>query len=115
MRRKGNVIARVIDSVRSSTLQAIVNEAASERVSLLCIDQWVGYNGLDSSYSHATVDHGSHPYGVGAAHTQTIEGFWSIFKRCVIGIFPQSQRQTYADITIAPMLIFSVRPSVDAK
>jgi transposase-like protein len=87
VRRKGNVIARVIDSVRSSTLQAFVNEAVSEKVSLLCTDQWVGYKGLDSNYPHATVDHARHQYVVGAVHTQTIEGFWSIFKRGIVGSF----------------------------
>src|SRR6202166_1078357 len=39
VRRKGNVIARVIDNVRASTLVAFVNEAVSEKVSLLCTDQ----------------------------------------------------------------------------
>jgi transposase-like protein len=40
--RKGNVVARVIDNVRASTLVGFVNEAVSTRVSLLCTDQWVG-------------------------------------------------------------------------
>jgi IS1 family transposase len=55
VRRKGNVIARVIDNVKASTLVAFVNEAVSEKVSLLCTDQWVGYKGLDKTYPHATV------------------------------------------------------------
>lgn len=87
VRRKGNVIARVIDNVRASTLVAFVNEAVSEKVSLLCTDQWIGYTGLDKTYPHATVDHAKRQYVVGAVHTQTIEGFWSIFKRGVVGSF----------------------------
>jgi hypothetical protein len=39
VRRKGNVIARVVDNVRASTLMAFVNEAVSEKVSLLCTDR----------------------------------------------------------------------------
>jgi hypothetical protein len=39
VRRKGDVVARVIANVRSSTLQAFVNEAVSHTVSLLCTDQ----------------------------------------------------------------------------
>jgi hypothetical protein len=46
VRRKGNVIARVVDNVRASTLMAFVNEAVSEKVSMLCTDQWVSYQGL---------------------------------------------------------------------
>jgi transposase-like protein len=87
VRRKGNVIARVVDNVRAATLVAFVNEAVSEKVSLLCTDQWIGYKGLDKTYPHATVDHAKHQYVVGAVHTQTIEGFWSIFKRGIVGSF----------------------------
>jgi hypothetical protein len=53
----------------------------------LCTDQWIGYKGLDKTYPHATVDHAKHQYVVGAVHTQTIEGFWSIFKRGIVGSF----------------------------
>ena len=35
----------------------------------------------------ASVDHHKHQYVVGAVHTNTIEGFWSIFKRGVVGTF----------------------------
>jgi transposase-like protein len=85
--RKGNVIARVIENLKSSTLQEFVREAVSDKVSLLCTDQWVGYNGLGKEFPHATVDHAKGQYVVGAVHTQTIEGFWSIFKRGVMGTF----------------------------
>src|SRR6266481_3720686 len=93
VRRKGNVIARVINNVRASTLVAFVNEAVSEKVSLLCTDQWVGYKGLDKTYPHATVDHARRQYVVGAVHTQTIEGFWSIFKRGIVGSFHKVSRK----------------------
>jgi hypothetical protein len=38
-------------------------------------------------YKHRTVDHHRKQYVVGAVHTNTIEGFWSIFKRSVVGTF----------------------------
>jgi transposase-like protein len=87
VQRKGNVVARMIQNVKSSTLQSFVNEAVSNKVSLTCTDQWVGYKGLDKDYPHATVDHAKRQYVVGAVHTQTIEGFWSIFKRRIVGSF----------------------------
>jgi hypothetical protein len=76
----------MIANVKSSTLQSFVNEAVSNKVSLLCTDHWVGYKGLDKDYPHATVDHAKQ-YVVGAVYTQTIEGFWSIFKRGIVGSF----------------------------
>jgi IS1 family transposase len=87
IRRKGNVVARVIGNVRQATLEAFVNEAVSEKVSLLCTDQWVGYKHLGEKFNHGTVDHARRQYVVGAVHTQTIEGFWSIFKRGIVGSF----------------------------
>jgi IS1 family transposase/transposase-like protein len=85
--RKGNVIARVIADLKASTLQAFVREAVSHKVSLLCTDQWAGYKQLGKEYPHGVVDHSRGQYVIGAVHTQTIEGFWSIFKRGVIGTF----------------------------
>jgi hypothetical protein len=57
-------------------LDAFVNEAVSEKVSLLCTDQWTGYRNLKKTYPRAAVDHAKHQYVVGAVHTQTIEGFF---------------------------------------
>jgi ribosomal protein L37AE/L43A len=91
--RKGNLIARVIANVKQETLEAFVNEAVSDKVSLLCTDQWVGYAKLGDKFSHGTVDHAKHQYVVGAVHTQTIEGFWSIFKRGIVGSFHKISRK----------------------
>ena len=60
--------------------------AVSEKVSLLVTDEWVGYRGLDQEFPHAVIRHSAHQYVVGAIHT-TIGGFWSIFKRGVVGTF----------------------------
>jgi transposase-like protein len=87
VKRKGNVIARVVENVRADTLCEFVREAVSHKVSLLCTDQWKAYKKLDEEYPHATIDHSKGQYVVGAVHTQTIEGFWSIFKRGVMGTF----------------------------
>ena len=85
--RKGNVVARVIENTRSATLQAFVRESVSDKVSLLCTDQHRGYLGLKHSFPHSSVDHSMGQYVVGAVHTNTIEGFWSILKRGMVGTF----------------------------
>jgi transposase-like protein len=87
VRRKGNVVARVIENVKASTLTEFVREAVSTKVSLLCTDKFVGYKHLDKEYPHATIDHAIGEYVVGAVHTNTIEGFWSLIKRGVVGTF----------------------------
>ena len=87
IQRRGNVVARVIENVQATTLEGFVREAVSNKVSLLCTDKWVGYKHLGKEYPHETIDHAAGEYVVGAVHTQTIEGFWSIFKRGVVGTF----------------------------
>jgi hypothetical protein len=87
--RKGNVVARVLKSVTRDELSKFVTETVSEKVSLLVTDQWIGYHGLKQVYGdkHQIIRHADHEYVVGAVHTNTIEGFWSIFKRGVVGTF----------------------------
>lgn len=87
VRRKGNVIARVIANTKASTLTSFVAEAVSTKVSLLCTDQWKGYMNLGATYPHEMVDHANGQYVIGAVHTNTIEGFWSLIKRGMVGTF----------------------------
>jgi hypothetical protein len=87
VKRKDNVVVRVIDNVKGDTLEKFVNEAVSTRVSLLCADDFVSYNRMHYRYPHGTVDHGKGKYVVDAIHTNTIEGFWSLIKRGCVGTF----------------------------
>jgi hypothetical protein len=84
--RKGNVVARVLRLVNKDAACAFVREVVSNKVSLLATDESSVYSSL-KEYTHATVDHAAKQYVVGAVHTNTIEGFWSIFKRGVVGTF----------------------------
>jgi IS1 family transposase len=85
--RKGNVVARVLKRVTSQTMLDFVNETVSNKVSLLATDSARYYSDYLQKFNHATVDHSKGQYVIGAVHTNTIEGFWSIFKRGVVGTF----------------------------
>jgi transposase-like protein len=87
VQRKGNVVARVISRFDRETLTDFVREAVSHKVSLLATDDLRAYDTLGREYPHAFVRHSAHEYVVGAVHTNTIEGFWSIFKRGIVGSF----------------------------
>ncbi|HBR25444.1 MAG TPA: IS1595 family transposase [Rhizobiales bacterium] len=91
--RKGNAVCRVIENVRAATLIGFVNEVVSHKVSLLCTDQWTGYRRLAKDYPLSVIDHARGEYVIGAVHTNTIEGFWSIFKRGVVGTFHKVSRK----------------------
>ena len=67
--------------------------AVSNKVSLLCTDQFPGYTDLNQRFFHRWVDHGREQYVVGAVHTQTMAGFWSLVKRGMVGTMTVSERQ----------------------
>ena len=91
VKRKGNVVARVVDNVKTSTLETFIKEVVSNRVSLLCTDDFPAYRRLHYRYKHGVVNHAQGHYAkhdvVGTIHTNTIEGFWSIIKRGIVGSF----------------------------
>jgi IS1 family transposase/transposase-like protein len=87
VQRKGNVIARVLQNVTAQAASDFVREVVSHKVSLLATDDWSGYEKLKKDYPLGTVDRSKGQYVIGAIHTNTIEGFWSIFKRGVVGTF----------------------------
>ena len=87
IQRKGNVIARVVNNTDVHTLGAFVREVVSHRVSLISTDEHAGYTKLRGEYPLGVVRHGRGEYVCGAIHTNTIEGFWSIVKRGIVGTF----------------------------
>jgi transposase-like protein len=92
--RKGNVVARVLDKVSYSTMQGFIHEVVGTDVSLLCTDDAFGYKELHHAYpQHGVVDHSKKRYVVGALHTNTIEGFWSLIKRGVMGSYHKVSRK----------------------
>jgi len=85
--RRGNVVLRVIDRADTKTLDAFVHEAVSAKVSLLATDEHSGYRYLSRTYPHQVITKAGGDYVVGAVHTNTIEGFWSILKRGIMGSY----------------------------
>ena len=85
--RKGNVIARVLDRVTKKAVHEFINEAVSNKVSLLATDEHSIDTKLGKTFPHEAVRHANKRYVIGAVHTNTIEGFWSIFKRGIVGSF----------------------------
>jgi transposase-like protein len=93
VQRKRNIVARVNDSTDAATINRFVNDTVSHRVSLLSTDDHRGYWYLDRSFPHGMVHHGAGEYVHGAIHTNTIEGFWSMVKRGIIGTFHKVSRK----------------------
>ena len=117
VQRKGNVIARVLNNTPGNSIITFITEAVSNKVSLLATDAWPGYKGIPTAYPHASVDHHRKQYVVGAVHTNTIEGFWSIFKRGVVGTFHKVSAK-YLPLYVAEFhlyLVTEIRTRVSIK
>lgn len=85
--RKGKLIAQVVSAVDQFTLQPLVI-ANVNKDAMLISDNFGGYTGLNKKFaSHEIINHSLNEYVRGNVHTNTIEGFWSLFKRGVLGIY----------------------------
>jgi hypothetical protein len=93
VQRKGNVIARLIENTSAATLDTFVRETVWTKVTLISTDEWKAYRRLGLIYPHGVVRHGHDEYVHGAVHTQTIEGFWSLVKRGIMGTFHKVSRK----------------------
>src|SRR6185312_2027228 len=93
VKRKGNVVAKVVSTVSQITLENFINEAVSKKVSLLCTDDYPAYKQVGKAYTHGVVNHSAGQHVVGAIHTNTIEGFWSILKRGIMGSYHKVSRK----------------------
>jgi transposase-like protein len=98
--RKGNVVARVITRADHYDMEQFVHMVCGDKVSLLATDEHHGYKHLGKTFPHGTVRHSRKQYVVGAIHTNTIEGFWSLFKRSIVGSFHQVSKK-YLPLYIA--------------
>jgi hypothetical protein len=97
--RGGKLNARKVDNVQSLTLSSEIVKCVKISASLYT-DEWVGYNGISKIYNHAFVKHKQGQYVNGRVHTNTIEGFWSLLKRGIVGIYHFTSRkhiQNYVD------------------
>jgi transposase-like protein len=85
--RGGKVAALVTKDVRRATVMPIIQSKVLPK-SLIYTDDYRVYNPLKASgYEHKRVAHSQKVYVVGNIHTNTIEGFWSLLKRSISGVY----------------------------
>jgi len=97
--RNGKLSAMKVDNVSSTELTPEVIKLVKESATLYT-DEWLGYKGVSKIYDHSVVKHNQGEYVNGRIHTNTIEGFWSLLKRGILGIYHSTSRkhlQMYVD------------------
>jgi transposase-like protein len=100
--RKGRVKAVVASDRKKDTLLPIIKEYVLPK-STIFSDEWPSYDDLGrhkNEYTHRRINHSAGVYVMGDVHTNTIEGFWSLVKGGLRGVYHQvSQKylQSYLD------------------
>ncbi len=81
----GQLVLKVIDDRSRETLHKFVLSNIDREYATVMTDDWPGYWGLPN---HHTITHSKKEYvKEGQIHTNTIEGFWSLMKRSILGTF----------------------------
>lgn len=93
--RKGNVVCQIIENADQRTLHGFVREVVSNKVEMVATDEWRGYLDLaDEGYRHRVVQHKRGEYVVhGNVHTNSMENFWSLLKRGILGTYHNVSRK----------------------
>ena len=93
--RQGRVVALAVRSVKATTLL----DAFQERVlpaTTVYTDELRQYDpiaGMPGRYTHHRIRHSERVYVSGHVHTNTIEGFWSLVKNGIRGVYHSVSRK----------------------
>lgn len=95
--RKGKVKAKVVQrsELNATVFRALVHDWMILKKTVLTTDELPSYRNLGDIIPHRTINHSkyysrrdeSFDAGFGPTHTNTIEAFWSIVRRAIIGQF----------------------------
>ena len=93
--RKGRVRAVVAADTKGPTMLGLVKEHVLPK-STVFTDDFPSYDALDrhlNEYVHRRINHSEKVYVMGDVHTNTIEGFWSLIKTGIRGVYHSVGRQ----------------------
>ncbi len=87
VQRNGKVVAKVVPDVRRHTLVPFMAQKV-DRSAILYTDEFPSYDHMTRiGYKHLRISHHDKEYVRGNVHTNTIEGFWSLVKRGIDGVY----------------------------
>lgn len=96
--RGGKLVAKQVEDTKTNTMTPQIIKHVKD--ALVYTDEFLGYSSLKRIYDHKFVRHNTGQYVDGRIHTNTIEGFWSLLKRGIVGIYHFTSKkhlQKYVD------------------
>jgi transposase len=87
LERGGKVAALIVPDSRKKTMHPIIRERVLPE-SMIYTDEFKTYRGLGKQgFTHKRVNHSEKVYVAGDAHVNSIEGFFSLLKRGIGGVY----------------------------
>lgn len=85
--RDGRVRAKAQpkDKLKHKDMKRLINANIDKDNTVLITDDYRGYSPLRKIIEHKIINHSSGQYAIGDIHTNTIEGFWALLKRGIMG------------------------------
>ncbi len=93
--RGGRVVAKVTPDVKTKTIFPIIHERVLPATTVYT-DDYPIYDRLSNTahgYVHRRIQHSERVYVMGDVHTNSIEGFWSLIKRGIGGVYHSVSRK----------------------
>lgn len=85
--REGKIVAVKTDNVTQATVMPIITSHVLPSTNVYT-DEYRIYAPLrHKGYAHRRIHHASRVYVMGTVHTNTVEGFWSLIKRGINGVY----------------------------
>ena len=92
-RNSGKSKSFVVDNVKAATLLPILRENIAKEA-IIYTDEAKQYGKLGSEFAdHDFTTHSKGEYGRGVVHTNTVEGYFSIFKRGMKGVYQHCNKR----------------------
>lgn len=88
-RDEGQIMSKVVSDVKSRTILPIIwQQVPREITNTVYTDELASYNLVQKlGYTHRRIQHGKGEYARGLTHVNTVEGFWSLVKRGINGVY----------------------------
>jgi transposase-like protein len=90
--RGGRVRAMKIPTSSKTVLVNAIKEHTTPDATIYT-DEYVAYKSVGKIRTHATVSHSKEEWVRGDVHTNTVESYWSLFNRALVGSFHQVSKK----------------------
>ncbi len=85
--RNGKLVSKKIANVKANTLIPLIKENVTPEA-IIYTDEFPSYQKLSKlGYKHEFINHIKKTYVINDVHINNIEGFWSLFKRGINGVY----------------------------